>query len=70
MDGWCFAIVNNKLAEIYFEKDKEGVEIWAHCYVKEEEYKTKKEQTYIKEDTSKFKFAFRLGKYRLLNKPS
>ena len=43
-DGWCFAIVNNKLAEIFFENDdkKKKSVVWAHCYVERSEYKTKK----------------------------
>ena len=34
-DGWCFAIVNGRLAEIHFDK-KYG--IYGHCYVKREKY--------------------------------
>ncbi len=40
--SWCFAIVNNRLAEIYFEEKKGKTKIIGYCYVKEEEYKTKK----------------------------
>lgn len=31
--SWSFAIINNRLAEIYFdEKDKKGKpKIWGHC---------------------------------------
>lgn len=62
---WCFAIVNNKLAEIYFDKKKNGqAKIWGHCYVKLEEYKTKIEQKYIKQDTSKFIFVYKNKKYK------
>ncbi|MBI2631038.1 hypothetical protein HYW73_02380 [Candidatus Nomurabacteria bacterium] len=50
-DGWCFAIVNGKLAEIYFKKNHG---IWAHCYEKESSYKTKQEKKWIKADTRKF----------------
>lgn len=38
---WCFAIINNKLAEIYFEKKKGKIKIEGHCYVKKEEFKTR-----------------------------
>lgn len=64
---WCFAIVNNKLAEIFFDEKKSGqVKIRGHCYVKLEEYKTKTEQKYIKQDTSKFKFVYRNKKYKIV----
>lgn len=62
--SWCFAIVNNKLAEIYFDERKGQPKIIGHCYVKKEEYKTKKEQDWIKEDTAKFQFVYRKGKYQ------
>jgi len=61
---WCFALVNNRLAEIYFEKKGRKTEIIGHCYVKAEEYKTKKEQKWIAEDTAKFKFNYRARKYK------
>ncbi len=67
--SWCFAIINNKLAEIYFEEGKNMPKIIGHCYVKVEEYKTKKEQKYIKEDTVKFQFLYRKGLYKDILKP-
>lgn len=66
--SWCFAIVNNKLAEIYFDKKKSGqIKIWGHCYVKKEDYKSKKEQKWIKEDTARCKFVYQKGKYKKKN---
>ena len=62
--SWCFAIVNNKLAEIYFDKTKKEPKIWNRCYVKRSEYKTKKEQKWIDSDIKKFRFVYRKGKYR------
>lgn len=62
--SWCFAIVNGKLAEIYFDQTKKGLKNIGHCYVKKEDYKTKMEQKYIKEDTAKFRFVYRKGKYK------
>lgn len=32
--NWCFAIVNGKLAEIYFETNKGKPKILGHCLVK------------------------------------
>lgn len=62
--SWCFAIINNKLAEIYFDKTKKGPKFLGHCYVKKEEFKTKQEQKWIKQDTEKFKFVYRNKKYK------
>ena len=68
---WCFAIVNNKLAEIYFDKKKDSSnKIWGHCYVKKEEYKTKQEQKWIEEDTKKVRVIWRNKKYKLMTKKS
>ncbi|TSC90802.1 MAG: Uncharacterized protein G01um10142_236 [Parcubacteria group bacterium Gr01-1014_2] len=65
---WCFAKVNNRLAEVYFDETSKGPKIRNHCYVKIEEYKTKKEQKWIKEDTARFIFVYRKGKYRRVKK--
>ena len=59
MSGWCFAIVNKKLAEIYFERKRGKTKIQGHCYVGKEEYMTKREQKWIKHDTAKFQFVYR-----------
>jgi hypothetical protein len=62
--NWCFAKVNNKLAEIYFEKDTNGtIRLFGHCYVNENEYKTKKEKRWINNDISKFRLVYRNGRY-------
>ncbi|MBI5798306.1 MAG: hypothetical protein HZB10_00030 [Candidatus Yonathbacteria bacterium] len=53
--GWAFAMINNKLAEFYFDKKKRG-SISAHCYVKLEDYKTKREQKMIRDDITKYRF--------------
>jgi len=53
--SWCFAIVNNKFAEIYFDRKKnDQIEIKGHCYPKRDEFKTKTEQKWIAQDTKKF----------------
>ncbi|MEK9176278.1 MAG: hypothetical protein AAB520_02425, partial [Patescibacteria group bacterium] len=62
--SWCFAIVNNRLAEIYFEKNKNGIKFLGHCYVKESEYTLKEEKEWIKKDIEKVKLIYRKGKYR------
>ena len=61
---WLFAIVNNRLAEIYFDETKTGkLKIWGHCYVRKEDYKTKQEQKWIKQDTKYLKLVYRNKKY-------
>ena len=65
--GWCFAIVNNKLAEIYFNEKKNGrIKIWAHCFVANRDYKTKKEQQWIQEDTKRVRVTYRKKRYKLV----
>lgn len=62
--NWCFAKVNNRLVELFFEK-KNGKTIFiGHAYVKESEYKTKKEKNWIKKDSAKFQFIYRKGEYK------
>lgn len=64
---WSFAKVNNRLAEIDFSRRGKGVKITGHYYVKSEEYKTKQEQRWIREDIEKFQFSFRKGVYKRKN---
>lgn len=60
---WCFAKVNKRLAEIYFDKEKRKPKIFGHCYVKKEGYKTRKEQKWIEGDAKKFQFIYKNGEY-------
>lgn len=62
--SWCFAILNNKLAEIYFDETKKDSKIWAHCYVKKANFKTRGERKWIEKDTAKLHLVYRKGKYR------
>lgn len=61
--GWCFGIVNGRLAEIYFEKKRGSPRIFGHCYVKRSEYKTRQEQKWIREDAAQLRFVYRKGRY-------
>lgn len=61
--SWSFAKINGKLAEIFFEKNKKGIKFDGHAWVKKSEYKTKKEQEYIKKDTIKVQLSYKNGKY-------
>ena len=60
---WSFALVNGKLAEVFFTKRGKDSEIVSHTYVKKEEYTTKRELTWIKRETEKFRIRYRSGKY-------
>jgi hypothetical protein len=65
---WSFAIVNNRLAEIFFDKTKkDGLKIMGHCYVTKEEYTTKQEQGWIKKDCENMRFIYRNKKYRRID---
>lgn len=66
--GWCFAIINGKLAELFFEKTKDKIKFVGHSYVKSEEYRTKREQRMIKENTAKYQFSYKNRKYKNLIK--
>jgi len=67
--GWCFAIINGKLAEMFFEPRKTGnPKIMGHAYVEREEYKTKREQKMIDMDIAKYRFSYRNKIYKDLNK--
>ena len=67
---WCFAIVNGKLAEIYFDKKKnDQPKIWGHCCVKRKDYKTKQEQKWVDEDAKQGKVIYKNKKYKLIASP-
>lgn len=57
---WQFALVNGRLAEVFFEKGR----ICGYCYVEASEYKTKQEKQQIKSDTEKLQLTFRKGIYK------
>jgi len=63
---WCFAIINGRLAEIYFDRKKSGkIKFLGHCYIKREDFKTKQEQEWIERDTRRVRLVYRNGKYKL-----
>ena len=62
---WSFALINNKLAEIYFDHTKNGEPLMrGHCYVNAKEYTTKREKKWIETDTKKFQLSYRNRRYR------
>lgn len=64
--SWCFALINNRLAEIYFKRNKKGIKILGHCYMEKSEYKTKIEQKWTEKDIAKFRFSYRNKNYKRL----
>ena len=64
--GWSFAIINNKLAEVFFEKKRGKIKFQGHVFVKKSEYSTREEQKWIEKDTKKVNLTFREGKYTRL----
>jgi hypothetical protein len=65
--GWSFAIVNGRLAEIYFERKNNKLVMNGHRYVKAGEFTTKKEREHIRKDTAEYRFSFRNKWYRDMN---
>lgn len=64
---WCFTIINGKLGEIYFRKNKNGqIKFLGHCYVKRKEFKTEQEQRCIDKDIKKTRIVYRGGRYKLI----
>ena len=64
---WCFAKINGRSGEIYFDKNKnDRVKIIGHCYVKKEEFKTKGELRDFDQETKKFKIIYRNRKYKII----
>ena len=62
--GWCYAIVNGRLGELWFEKDGKKPNIFAHAYLKMGEAKDKETRAMIKADTKKYHFSWRKGVYK------
>jgi hypothetical protein len=62
--NWCFAIINNKLAELYFEKKNKHIKFIGHAFIKTSEYTTKAEQKAIAKDIKIHRFVYRNKKYR------
>jgi len=65
--GWQFAVVNGRLAEIYFDELKGNKRrLRGHCYVNKKEFKTKQEQKWIAKDIKHNRFSYRKKHYRSL----
>ena len=62
--GWVFALINGRLAEIWFEKGKGTAGIFAHGYVDRKSFMTIKEQKMIDSDIKTNRLSYRNKKYR------
>ena len=62
--SWTFALINNRLSEIYFDKKGQVIHMRGHCYVERKEFTTKKELADIDSDIKKYSFSYRNGCYR------
>ena len=66
---WCFAKINGRPGEIYFDKNKKGkVKIIGHCCVKREEFKTKGELSDFDRETAKNRVVYRNKEYKIAQK--
>ena len=61
--AWSFALVNGRLAEVFFKIKKGKTIIDGHTPVKREIYYRKHDQRLIDSDTKKYKLTFRKGVY-------
>jgi len=65
--NWCFTIINNKVGEIYFERNKNNqIKFLGHCYVKREDFENKQEQKCFNEDIKNTKIVYRDKRYKLI----
>ncbi len=66
---WCFATINNKLGEIYFNKVRRGNKLRTifkgHCYVKKGEFKIREEKRALDTEAAQYHISYRNGKYKL-----
>ena len=65
--NWQFALINGRLVELFFEKEKGIVRMLGHAYVKRSEYKTKREQKMIDADLKKMQFRYRKKRHTYMN---
>jgi hypothetical protein len=59
LDGWTYAFVNKRLAEVYFHEGG----IFGHCYVNSEKL-GKRDRKYVQQDIKHWHFTYRNGMYR------
>ena len=57
-------MINNRLAEVFFDKKRKCIEIKGHAYVEASDYKSLKEKHWIEKDTSRLRLVYRNGNYK------
>jgi len=61
---WAYALVNGRLADIYFEKGKGTKAIFGHGYLDKIKSRwSKEDKALMKKDIQKNRFTYRKGKY-------
>ena len=65
--NWCFATINNRPGEIYFERIRSGqVKFLGYCYVKREDFTLKEERNAFDKDVKKFKIVCDDERYKIV----
>lgn len=64
MEYWCYALINNRLGEIYFALDKGKTTITGHCYLGKNETFNQKEVGAFQKDIISNQFTYYQHKYR------
>jgi len=64
MDYWCYAIINNRLGEVYFTRHNKKVAIEGHSYLGQNEKLTKAEAVAVQHDIELNRFSYYRHHYR------
>ncbi len=65
--NWCFAKINNRIGEIYFDRTKGGqARIFSHCFIERANFIAKEENEAFESDAKKFKVVYKNKKYTLI----
>ena len=62
--SWCFGLVNNRLAEIFYKRNKSVVTYMGHAFVKKTDYTSKREKEWIVKDTARIRLTYENGVYK------
>jgi len=67
MDYWCYALINNRLGEIYHTRNNGKVVIEGHSYLSPDEHLTQREASALQHDITHNQFTYYAHKYRHFN---
>ncbi len=62
--NWCFAKINGRLAELFFEKNGNEPKVIGHAYVSVTKYTAKRELKLVEKDTAHYQLSYRNKVYR------